>query len=88
LKPFVTGATGLLRGNLVRQVPARGDRISSLRRKQLQVAMSGSVPMLIWLGKQLLGQTDRQETRITLTPAEVSHLSDDQLARVLAGEPL
>jgi hypothetical protein len=50
--------------------------------------MSGSVQMLIWLGKQLLAQTDRQETRITLTAAEVSHMSDDQLARVLAGEPL
>jgi hypothetical protein len=34
-----------------------------LRRKQLQAAWKGSVPMLIWLGKQYLGQTDRQEIR-------------------------
>ena len=61
---------------------------SSLRRKQIAVAMSGNVTMLIWLGKQHLAQTDRQDTRITMTPAEVSHLSDDELARVLAGEPL
>lgn len=31
----------------------------SLRRKQFEVAMSGNVPMLIWLGKQRLGQADR-----------------------------
>jgi len=32
-----------------------------LRTKQLQVARRGNVTMLIWLGKQYLGQTDRQE---------------------------
>lgn len=31
----------------------------SLRRKQFEVAMSGSVPMLIFLGKQQLGQSDQ-----------------------------
>lgn len=31
---------------------------SSLRRKQMEVALSGNVVMLIWLGKQLLGQKD------------------------------
>ncbi len=30
----------------------------SLRRKQIQVAMDGNPTMLIWLGKQLLGQKD------------------------------
>jgi len=38
---------------------ARG-RIS-LRRKQYEVAMSGNVSMLIWLGKQVLGQADKQD---------------------------
>lgn len=33
----------------------------SLRRKQLEVAKSGNVTMLIWLGKQYLGQSDKQE---------------------------
>lgn len=30
-----------------------------LREKQMEVAMEGSVLMLIWLGKQELGQSDR-----------------------------
>lgn len=33
----------------------------SLRRKQFQVADKGNVSMLIWLGKQHLGQKDRHE---------------------------
>lgn len=31
-----------------------------LRQKQFKVAMAGNVAMLIWLGKQTLGQTDKQ----------------------------
>lgn len=37
----------------------------SLRRKQLELARKGSVPMLIWLGKQYLGQRDRQDVSYT-----------------------
>ena len=33
----------------------------SLRRKQFQTAEKGNVTMLIWLGKQYLGQSDKQE---------------------------
>ena len=33
----------------------------SIRRKQFQTAMSGNVAMLIWLGKNNLGQSDKQE---------------------------
>jgi len=33
----------------------------SLRRKQFEVALAGNVSMLIWLGKQYLGQKDKQE---------------------------
>jgi hypothetical protein len=33
----------------------------SLRHKQFQVAMTGNVSMLIWLGKQILGQWDRAD---------------------------
>lgn len=29
-----------------------------LRRKQIEVAMQGSAPMLIWLGKNMLNQSD------------------------------
>ena len=32
-----------------------------LKRKQIQVAMQGNVTMLIWLGKQYLGQAERIE---------------------------
>ena len=32
-----------------------------LKKKQIQVALSGNVVMLIWLGKQYLGQTDKVE---------------------------
>ena len=34
---------------------------SSLRRWQFKKAQDGSVPMLIWLGKQYLGQRDKTE---------------------------
>lgn len=30
-----------------------------LRKKQLEIALKGNVVMLIWLGKQILGQSDR-----------------------------
>lgn len=33
----------------------------SLRRWQLQAAQKGNVAMLIWLGKQMLGQTEKVE---------------------------
>lgn len=33
----------------------------SLRRKRYEVAMNGNVPMLIWLSKQILGETDKME---------------------------
>lgn len=34
----------------------------SLRRRQIEMAMSGNASMLIWLGKQLLGQRDKADT--------------------------
>ena len=34
---------------------------TSLRRTQVQMALSGNVPLLIWLGKQCLGQSDKHE---------------------------
>jgi len=37
----------------------------SLRRKQFDVAMTGNTSMLIWLGKQYLGQTDKSDSTIT-----------------------
>lgn len=59
----------------------------SLRRKQFEVATKGkgNVPMLIFLGKQYLGQADKKEIESplgTLTPAnqvDYSQLTDDEL---------
>jgi len=39
----------------------------SLKRKQWEMAMGGNITMLIWLGKQNLGQTDKVEQRIEST---------------------
>jgi hypothetical protein len=39
----------------------RHRRNASLRRKQYEIAMQGHPTMLIWLGKQFLGQSDKQE---------------------------
>ena len=39
-----------------------------LRKLQWKSAERGSVPMLIWLGKQLLGQSDKQEITTTELP--------------------
>lgn len=42
-------------------VNGAGNFCISLRRKQIQAADAGNVTMLIWLGKQYLGQTDKQQ---------------------------
>ena len=34
---------------------------ASLRRKQVELALEGNATMLIWLGKQRLGQSDKTE---------------------------
>ena len=45
----------------------------SLRRKQYEKAVTeGNVPMLIWLGKQMLGQKDRSEVDNTSTDGTMS----------------
>jgi hypothetical protein len=38
---------------------ARASTKVSLRREQIKVALNGNVTMLIWLGKQYLGQADK-----------------------------
>lgn len=40
----------------------------ALRRRQFEAAMAGSVPMLIWLGKQWLNQMDRLADENRQTP--------------------
>jgi hypothetical protein len=43
----------------------------SLKRKQYEVAMGGNVTMLIWLGKQMLGQSDRTQIELSRVPDDV-----------------
>lgn len=43
---------------------------ASLRRSQWKKAQEGNATMLIWLGKQMLGQTDKVDSNIT---GQMSH---------------
>jgi len=45
----------------------RGAGKASLRRRQFESALEGNATMLIWLGKQWLGQTDKIETKTELS---------------------
>jgi hypothetical protein len=57
----------------------------SLRRKQFQMALNGNVTMLIWLGKQTLGQADQSKVKQEVTGAEGGALEvnvDDVRERV------
>ena len=47
----------------------------SLRRKQWETALSGNVAMLIWLGKQILGQTDKQVIDHNITPDDIINVT-------------
>ena len=50
---------------------------ASLRRAQWKAAEAGNPALLIWLGKQLLGQTDKLP--------DFTRLSDEELLRIAAG---
>lgn len=63
---------------------AREHGKASLRRLQWAAARRGSTAMLIWLGKQYLGQTDRVESAVAIS-RDVHSLSDDELAAIIAG---
>ena len=43
----------------------REKRNASLRRKQYEIAIAGNPTMLIWLGKQFLGQSDKVQQEVT-----------------------
>ena len=45
----------------------------SLRRMQFEKAQTGNTTMLIWLGKQMLGQKDKIETSEENTPLPWSY---------------
>ena len=49
----------------------------ALRKKQWDMAMAGDVRMLIWLGKQILGQTDNPTTPMNKPIDGVVFVDDD-----------
>ena len=59
-----------------------------IRQKQIQMALGGNVAMLIWVGKNMLGQTDKQEisgleSASTVT-INLGQQQEDQLAQLVA----
>ena len=51
-----------------------------LRRKQFEMAMKGNTTMLVWTGKNILGQTDRMATELTGkdgSAIKVEHVQSD-----------
>lgn len=48
----------------------------SLKRKQYEVAMGGNVTMLIWLGKQLLDQSDKINQTSMHTIEQIREVND------------
>jgi len=55
---------------------------SSLRRQQFALAMKGNATMLIWLGKQYLGQTDRTDrTEGDVSDEELNAAVEDWIDR-------
>ena len=61
---------------------------AGLRRLQWAQAEKGNVTMLIWLGKQYLGQSDKVEQAVTgkggqPIQVEVKHLTDEQLEQII-----
>jgi hypothetical protein len=53
-----------------------------LRRRQIRAALDGNITMLIWLGKQYLGQRDQAYVEI----GDVTKLSDEELQAIVRGE--
>jgi predicted DNA-binding protein (UPF0251 family) len=66
----------------------KSDFAMTIRAKQRALAAGGNATMLIWLGKQILGQKDRLEhTGKDDGPIVVSleQMSDEQLRRIASG---
>lgn len=61
---------------------------SSLKRKQYEVAMSGNVSMLIWLGKVVIGQIDtsRQFVDQTTVQANINTEAESSAVKEIMAE--
>lgn len=60
---------------------ARANLRLRLRKAQINKALAGNPTMLIWLGKQMLGQADKQEIAV----GDLSTKTDEELAAIAAG---
>jgi hypothetical protein len=64
----------------------QGSGRASLRRRQFKAADDGNPTMLIWLGKQYLGQADKQEVTGKdggpIQPFDLTKLSADDLLKL------
>lgn len=49
----------------------------NLMKKQYDIAMNGNVSMLIWLGKQYLGQSEKQEQKIETGSLKIEILKEE-----------
>ena len=62
-----------------------GEGRMSLRRKQWKAVEEGNTTMLVWLGKQYLGQKDKSEMNATVyQPKKLSDLYDDKQVKAKA----
>jgi len=57
-----------------------------LRKLQWRAAESGNAAMLIWLGKQMLSQTDKQEVQATETFSGRWRVASQRAQEILAAE--
>lgn len=67
-------------GEMIRE--ARASRKIRLRQRQYQKALEGDTGMLIWLGKQELGQVDESRLRL----GDLSRFSDEELVQISQGK--
>lgn len=67
-------------------IRARGSMKTKLRRAQLRTALKGNPAMLIWLGKQMLGQKEKSEINVgPIGESALAELTDDELRALAAG---
>lgn len=52
---------------------------SSLRRAQWKAALAGDRTMLVWLGKQMLGQRDNRDSEIRVAVEDIPNRTDAEL---------
>lgn len=71
-------STVTLRARFLAQIEAgRAIGKQSLRRYQWEAAKRGNVTMLIWLGRQLLGQTDKIDFNLTISAPRLEVIEAD-----------